>query len=56
MRIYLVLDQPPSEFGEWRLLGAYLYKKDATRLKKDLQGEDPYANQYVAVVPQLVKK
>jgi hypothetical protein len=56
MRVYLVIDRPPSDFGEWRLLGGYLYKKDAVRHMKDIQGEDPYANQYVAVVPLLIKK
>jgi len=47
--VYLVLDDPPAEQGEWEILAAYDNPKAAATHEKAYRQEDEFRHQYVDV-------
>lgn len=51
MVIYLVVDDPPADFGKYRLISAHLFRPNANKKVKKLKAKDEYTYQYVFVKP-----
>lgn len=49
MFVYAVIDNPPAEFSEVRILEIFLLKESAETYKDFLKGNKPYENQYIEV-------
>lgn len=47
--VYLVIDDLPRDFGNYKICGAYSNKKAAETHKEAMRQIDAYANQYVIV-------
>jgi hypothetical protein len=50
--IYLVVDQLPAEFGEWRIISAHTTLRGANGKMRELKGHnlDSYSMQYVRII------
>mgnify|MGYP001610296880 CR=1 FL=1 len=55
LKIYIIWHDCPKDFGDKEIERVYMTREGARRYVKDLKGGDPYANQYLAILPMNVK-
>lgn len=55
LKVYVIVDDCPTEFGEKSLVRVYINREDARYFVRRKKTADAYKHQYYTIVPMNVK-